>query len=200
MSSDEQLDELLDRYRYSEVEDTWWSECIINQFLEDQEKANIWIDKKSITWEVGVRGGCATFVAAPYSFERYFNDHWDKEDYPWVRRLLDACGEFDVDASLTRYSRDACPESLSVVIDNPSLEDYIDMEDPLVEMCFDEWQREYELELERIEDEIKDHMIDLMHELHKQLEGEYEYLLSDQAVYDFLEAHELLPEQQEDAA
>jgi hypothetical protein len=60
------------------------------------------------------------------------------------------------------------------------------------------WQTELEYELEDFEEDITEQWRTYMRDLYRKLEAEYDHLTSDEAVWDTIEANELIEDLEEE--
>lgn len=187
---------LLEKYRYINVEyDRWW-DSIDSDFTEDMKKIGIEVERTYFTgfWSQG-DGAC--FSGRMYNAQTYL-DHHHQDQYPMVRKLLDAGGGIYVRCRQSgRYYHENCTEfwmdadTLTGMLDQPT--------DFHIEVVA-AWQAQLDEEVHDLEQDIIEQWRTYMQDLYRKLEAEHDYLTSDDAVWETIEANELDEEVEDEAA
>lgn len=183
--SEELQKEVLDKYRYIEVENDFWYECIQDFFTEKALECGIEID--SISFDLYYRK--ASFNGKLIDAEKFFSSlnasaimgaRGRTECGKRERRLcLFALNEYHV--TFEQSCRYDC-QSFSFEWENPSVN-------------YGKGKRQFafaEAVLSRLEDAIDDKAQDLAGELLRMIEQEYEYLTSDEVVREYIDANGMI--------
>lgn len=180
-------EELLEKYRYINVEWDDWSECVIEDFKTRLQDEGIRVDKVYYSgfWSQG-DGAC--FEGALVDPERYLDRHY-ADQYPMIRKLLEHGGRVYV--SCDHRGRYYHEHSVSFSIDNDELGDVLEQPTAFHETIVDQWQIELDKELSTFESDVASHWRGYMQDLYGELEEVYDHLTSDDAVWDTLVANEM---------
>ncbi len=185
--SSEQRESLLETHRYINVEYSDWWDCIESDFREDMKKVGIDVARIYFSgfWSQG-DGAC--FDGRLDNALTYL-DHHHKGQFPMIRKLLEHDGGIYAECAHTgRYSHENCTEfwvsadTLTGIMDQPT-----EFHETIVE----QWQDRLEAETEELEQAVIEQWRAYMRDLYRRLEAEYDYLVSDEAVWDAIEANEL---------
>lgn len=178
----------VDRYRYYEVIDNYWSDSVVEDFIEGQASADIVIDKDKIHWS----GFCSQGDGASFhgdvipSLSDYITQHLDPKDYPFTMLMLAA----DCDHGISLYRTDhrhSHEYSVGASLDiRDDLELIYDPEHPLIEPQWGAWSAQFAAEQESLEADILSDMRSRMQDLYDRLEAENDYLTSDDYIRELL--------------
>jgi hypothetical protein len=187
MVNSEQRERLLEKYRYINVEhDHWWG-SVYEQFREDMKAVGINVTRMYFSgfWSQG-DGAC---------FEGLFDsaltylDHHHKDQYPMIRKLLEHEGEVYANCRHSgRYYHQNCTEFW---VDSDTLTGMLPQPTEFHETIAEQWQSQLEDEVSDLENDVIEQWRTYMGDLYRKLEEEYDYLTSDEAVWDTIEANEL---------
>ena len=187
-------DELIEEHRDWNVEHIDWWDSTYDMFKEDMQAKGIEVDRMYFSgfWSQG-DGAC---FEGRIEFPQLFIDsHFRPDQYPMVRKLL-ACGggvKLSVQHSGHYYHEncttfDSDYDLLAYVMDRPS---------ELHEQVVEAWQALLDAEMEDFRKDAIEIFKDHMRQLYKNLEAEYDYLTSDEAVWESLEANDMTAEVEE---
>jgi len=184
---------LLEKYRYINVEHDQWWDCVESDFIEDMKKVGIEVTQTYFSgfWSQG-DGAC--FVGSLDNALTYL-DHHHQGQYPMIRKLLDAGGGVYANCKHSgRYYHENCTEfwmdadTLTGIVHQPT-----DFHVDVVEA----WQALLDKEISDFEEAVTNQWRTYMQELYRKLEAEYDHLTSDDAVWDTIEANELIEDTEE---
>lgn len=183
----EQRERLLEKYRYINVEhDEWWG-CVYADFREDMKAVGINVTRMYFTgfWSQG-DGAC--FEGRLDDTLTYL-DHHHKDQYPMIRKLLEHGGEVYARCEHRgRYYHENCTEFW---VDADTLTGMLDCPTEFHETIAEQWQSQLEDEVKEFEETVIEQWRTYMQDLYRKLEEEYDYLVSDEAVWEAIEANEL---------
>jgi hypothetical protein len=185
---------LLEKYRCINVEYGDWFGGVEGDFIEDMKAVGIDVDRIYFSgfWSQG-DGAC--FVGAMGNTLTYL-DHHHQGQYPMIRMLLQHGGEVYVECSHTgRYYHE---NSTSFWVDADRFVGIMNQPTEFHTELAHAWQTELEYELEDFEEDITEQWRTYMQQLYRKLEAEYEYRTSDEAVWDTIEANELIEDLEEE--
>jgi hypothetical protein len=186
----------LEKYRYINVEyDHWW-DSVEEMFKEDMEKVGITVGTTYFSgfWSQG-DGAC---FSGNMSNVLTYLDHHHQGQYPMIRKLLEHGGDVYVNCRQSgRYYHENCTEFW---VDNDTLTGIVDQPTDFHEAIVEEWQRLLEDEINDFEKDVTEQWRTYMQQLYRKLEAEYDYLVSDEAVWYAIEANELIEDTEEEAA
>ena len=184
--------ELLDKYRYINVDFGDWSDSVIENFKERVSEYGI--DAGDIQFS----GFCSQGDGACFSgyvidiakFMKAMGGSWD--DYPNTLAVLKQLGE-DIDISWKHNNSNYYHENtLSFYIEYDRLVDALSWNSPqLILDAADALDCAADAEYQVLEEDICSFIKGLCRELYRELRDEYEYLTSDEAVAEAIEACEL---------
>lgn len=187
MVNSEQRERLLEKYRYINVEhDSWW-ECVYADFREDMKAVGINVTRMYFSgfWSQGdgacFEGSLADTVA--------YLDHHHKDQYPMIRKLVEHGG--DVYARCKHSGRSYHQYCTEFSVDSDTLTGMLDCPTEFHETIAEQWQEALDAEVSEFEKDVIEQWRTYMQDLYRNLEKEYDYLVSDEAVWDTIEANEL---------
>lgn len=190
MVASSQRTALLDKYRYINVEfDNWW-DCVEADFTEDMKKIGVHVDKLYFSgfWSQG-DGAC--FVGALSNALTYL-DHHHQGQYPMIRKLLEHGG--DVRAYSTHRGNYYHAHSVTIIAESDTFYNVMDQPTEFHTAVVEQWDEALTKEMADFENVISDQWRTYMDDVYRKLEAEYDYLTSDEAVWETLEANELIEE------
>lgn len=190
MVASSQRTALLEKYRYINVEHNNWWDCVESDFIEDMKQVGIQVDKIYFSgfWSQG-DGAC--FVGSLDNALTYLNHH-HADQFPMLRKLIEMGGA----VRATSEHRGRYYHSSSVSI-NAECEEFWQCANPkseLQEAVIQRWDGMVDKEIVDFEAALAEQWRTYMDDLYRKLEEEHDYLTSDDAVWDTLEANELIEE------
>jgi len=192
--SSEQRENLLEEHRYINVaHDEWW-DSVYSDFKEDMREVGIHVDRMFFSG-FSSQGDGACFEGGFDSARTYF-DHHHKDQYPMIRKLMDHGGHIYVSCRHSgRHYHENCT---AFSIDHDTLHQLVECPTEFHEQVIDQWDRQLEDEVEMFERDMTEQFRTYMRDLYSRLDTEHDYLTSDEAVWEAIEANEL--DQGEEAA
>ena len=187
----------LDEYRDSNTDHDWW-DCLYEGFKEDMTEKGIAVDDISFSgfWS---QGDGASFTGYIADLEKYLAAYENEGAYPTLRKLQAMGGN----VALRWYraghhyvheytlEMDASVESFHICW-------WADPEmDPLRAAVLEVLDEEANRELTKLEASVKENIRNLCRGLYRQLEEEYDYLTSDEAVKESLVANDIWEDEED---
>lgn len=183
----EQREQLLEEHRYINVKfDDWW-DFVYSDFKEDMREVGIDVRRMYFTgfWSQG-DGAC--FEGRLDDASKYL-DHHHKDQYPMIRKLLEHGGGLYVRCEHRgHYYHENCTEFW---VDADTLTGMLDQPTEFHEQIAEQWQDQLDRELDDFERDVIEQWRTYMQDLYRKLKEEYDYLVSDEAVWETIEANEL---------
>lgn len=178
---------LIDKYRDINVDHDNWYEWTIENFKAEMLKdysINVTNVYFSGFWSQG-DGACFEGSALFPNFM----DNFKPDDYPMIRKLLEHNGSVIFRSEQRgHYNHENCTsftyevEDMYQVLDAPT-----EFQEDLVTV----FQRQLDIEVPQFEEEAIEFFKDKMREVYRTLEKDYEYQVSDEAVWETIVANEL---------
>ena len=182
-----QRERLLERHRYINVEHNDWYDCVYSDFREDMKKVGVDVERMYFTGFCS-HGDGACFNGKLDNAKTYL-DHHHAGQYPMLRKLLEHDGGVYIRCEHRgRYFHQYCTEFW---VDADTLTHMVDQPTEFHETIVEQWQRQLEDEVTSFEVDVKEQWWAYMSDLYCRLENEYYYLVSDEAVWETIEANEL---------
>ena len=192
--SSSQREHLLETHRYINVEhDEWW-DCVYEDFRQDMKTLGIEV------WRMYFSGLCSQGDGACFegSLEdplKYL-DHHHKDQYPMIRKLLEHDGGVYVQCEHRgHYYHENCTVFWA---DADTLTGMVYQPTEFHETIVEQWQEQLETEVDAFERDLIEQWRSYMQDLYRKLEAEYDYLTSDEAVWETIVTNEL--DQEEEVA
>lgn len=187
MVTSSQRTALLEKYRYINTEyDNWW-DCVESDFKEDMKAVGIDVHRIHFSG-FSSQGDGACFEGKLDNALGYL-DHHHKDQHPMIRKLLENGGGVYINCDHNgRYYHEYCTtfwaehDPLQAVLDQPT-----EFHEAIVE----QWGELLAKEMGDFETAVTEQWRTYMRELYRKLEAEYEYLTSDEAVWETIAANEL---------
>lgn len=198
MARSSQQNSLIEKYRYINVEFHDWWQDVYSGFTEDMKEVGIAVERMYFSGFYS-QGDGACFVGCFDNTRTYLDKH-HADQFPMIRKLLDHGG--DVYATSTHTGHYYHSHSITIILEGDSLWQCIESKSELQDKIIEQWDELLTKEMSDLETAITDQWRAYMDELYDRLEKEYEYLTSDDAVWDTIEANELeeeVEEEEEDA-
>lgn len=192
--------EILDKYRDWNVSEgiDWW-DTTIEQFVEDMAEKGIITDTEKVWFRGFWSQGDGACFAGSLDTMKFFAAHPDVlEGFPNHKHMIEVGGDdFSIQVKQDgRYSHEYTM-SLTLMYD-VDLEDHFDTDTALGKWAYEQHDKGIDDELHDFEDAVLEIVRGYAKTLYKNLEEEYEYLTSDEAVKEAIEANELWTPEEED--
>lgn len=183
----EQRERLIERHRYINVEYHEWWDCVYSDFKEDMREVGIDVWRIMFTgfWSQG-DGAC---FEGGFANLRTYLDHHHKDQYPMIRKLLGHEGY--VYARCEHRGRYYHENSTAFSIEHDTFYRLVECPTEFHETIVDTWDKQLEDEVSDLEKDVTEQWRTYMQDLYRKLEQEYDYLVSDEAVWETIEANEL---------
>jgi hypothetical protein len=181
--------ELIDKYRYINVEHEWW-DCIESDLWTEMKCMGFHVDKLFFSGFCS-QGDGASFIGDVDNLELFIKEcvpHFDKE-YPLVRQMFDTVSVSMVQGSNRRYSHentvlaDVNAESFGEQVGWSAADLVIQAADALDEVLDEQ--------LDSFQADVQTVLRDKMQDTYKKLNDTYDYLTSDEQVEETIISCEL---------
>lgn len=196
MVASSQRTALLDKYRYINVEHHQWWDCVESDFKEDMKKVGIWVAKLYFSG-FSSQGDGACFEGILDNTLAYL-DHHHQGQYPMIRKLLEQGGT--VYAKSRHAGRYYHSNSVAISVQVDRFDEVLEMKSDLQREVAVQWDALLDKEYEDLEIDINNQWRTYMDEVYGKLEAEHDHLTSDDAVWETIEANELVEEVDDDCA
>ena len=188
---------LIEKYRDFNVEHVEWWDCTYDVFREDMKTKHIEVKDMNFSgfWS---QGDGASFTGHVVDNKAFLQAHdISEDDYPAIHRLLAYDGGFsiDINRSMSRYVHENTVSAEIVAADGFV---HILPSDDFRDHIISQWDEELNREYDRLQEEVTGIIRDYCRQLYKSLEDEYDYLTSDEAVWEAIVANELDEEDEEE--
>lgn len=193
--SSERRESLLETHRYINVEFGDWYDCVYSDFKEDMREVGIHVRRMYYTG-FSSQGDGACFEGGFDNLRTYLNHH-HKGQYPMIRKLLEHGGYVYINC--THSGRYYHEQSTHFSTEHETFYRTVECPTEFHEQIVDTWDKQLEDEVEDFEKDVIEQWRTYMQDLYRKLEEEYDYLVSDEAVWETIEANEL-DEELEEAA
>ena len=179
---------LIEKHREFNVFDDW-CDCVYDHFTEDMKAKHIEVDKMQFTgfWS---QGDGASFTGHITDNKAFFEEHKLTESYPWITKLMSMGGAFSllIERTSHRYVHE---NSVSVELMHTDMFSNVISQSGLRGAIAEQWDTQLDAEYCTIADAVTDIIRGYCRDLYQRLETEYEYLTSDDAVWDAIVANDL---------
>lgn len=191
--------ELIDKYRDINVEYHGWWEDVESMFHDDMAEKHVVVQDIQFSG-FGNQGDGASFTGRIHNVEAFLAAHELTETYPTIVRYLKSGG--DICIPILRTGRSIYFHANSMVAE---VDDYYSFEQLLPPsaghsdvrvLVAEQWDKMLTTELTTLEAAITEIVRGYGCELYRRLEAEYDYLASDEVVWDTIIANELEKENQ----
>jgi len=183
----EQRERLIERHRCINVEfDEWW-DCVYADFREDMKAVGINVTRMYFSGFCS-QGDGACFEGSLVNAQAYLDKH-HKDQYPMVHKLLEHEGEVYVNCS--QRGRYCHQNSTEFWVDSDTLTGMLPQPTEFHETIVGQWHDQLSDEIAAFEKDVIEQWRTYMGDLYRKLEAEYDYLVSDEAVWETIEANEL---------
>jgi hypothetical protein len=187
MVSDELKQELLERYHDINVDYDWW-DSTYEDFMVDMSTKGINVDKMYFSgfWSQG-DGACFEGAVFVNQFAKFMEIHGLCDKYPAAKFFAD---QSELCVQIAKESHHYCHENtVNVYLRDTTGNPYDDFTTRWE--IYDTMQTLFESEFALLELDCEEIIKDYMHELYSRLRKEYEYLTSEEVVWESIVANEL---------
>lgn len=187
MVTSSQRTALLEKYRYINTEhDDWWDYVELD-FKEGMKAVGI--DVHRIYFSGFSSQGDGACFEGKLDNALVYLDHHHKDQHPMIRKLLENGGGVYINCD--HYGRYAHAYCTTFRAEHDPLHTVMDQPTEFHEAIVEQWGELLVKEMEDFETAVTEQWRTYMHELYRKLEAEYEYLTSDEAVWETITANEL---------
>ena len=183
----EQHAQLMEKYRYINVEHHDWWEQVYDDFMYDMEEVGIHVEKIYFTG-FSSQGDGACFEGW-LEDRRVYLDHHHKDQYPMIRKLLEHGGY--VYAKCEQQGHYCHENCTSFWTGADTLIGMLPQPTEFHEKIARQWQIQLMDEMDSFEGDVIDQWRTYMRDLYRRLENEYDHLTSDEVVWETIKANEL---------
>ena len=189
-------DELIEQYRCINIDVYEWWDCTYDTFREDMSDKHIEVEDMRFSgfW---CQGDGASFTGYIKDNKAFFEAHNLAETYPYIMRLIEHGGDFILRIERTDHH---------YVHENTVAAElyYTDMfynilpcgpDDTLRAEVVAQWDALLDEEYTRLADDVTSIIRDYCRDLYRRLNDEYDYLTSDEAVWEAIVANDLNEEE-----
>lgn len=177
----------MEEHRYINIEHDHWWEGVYETFKADMKAVGIHVTRMYFSGFCS-QGDGACFEGSLDNTRTYL-DHHHKDQYPMIRKLLEHDGEVYVNCRHSgHYYHQYCTEFW---VDANTLTGMVPQPTEFHEIIVEQWQDQLEDELNAFAKDVTEQWRTYMQDLYFKLEAEYDYLVSDEAVWGTIEANEL---------
>lgn len=189
--TDEQKQALIEEHRDINIYDDWW-DCTYDDFKADMEAKGIHV---SDIWFSGFwsQGDGASFTGYISDNKKFFEQHELMESYPWIANLMSLDGDFTLNIERTGH-RYAHENTVSVEVSFTDMFYNVLIHETggdLRRNVIEQWDAQLDAEYATISGPVTEIIRDYCRDLYRRLEEEYNYLTSDEAVWDAIVANDL---------
>ena len=192
---------LIERYRGINTDHDWW-DCTYDDFVGYAADRGFVIDPKHIQFTGFWSQGDGASFTGSIDVPKFIAFHKLETAYPWIMKLSEHGGSIytKVERTRSRYAHEnTCRAEVNEYDDFSALlcpSDF-DIDDVRV-LTLGQWDALLTSDIDQLDKDMEQTRLELCRHLYKQLEAEYEYLTSDDAVWDAIEANDLHNEEGED--
>jgi hypothetical protein len=181
--------EVLDEHRDCNVHDEWW-DSTIEGFIEDMEEKGISTDAEHVFFSGFWCQGDGASYAGSINVPKFFAAHPEiLEPFPHHAHMIRVGGD-DFSIQIKQDGRYNHEFTMSLVLlYDVNLYDYFDTDTALGQWAYEQLDKGVDDELSDFEDAVLEVVRGFAKQLYRDLEQEYEYLTSDEAVKEAIEAN-----------
>lgn len=189
---------LIEQHRDINTDYDWW-DCTYDDFVETAKAKGFETTTKNIQfsgfWSQGDGASFTGIVDVP----TFIKAHKLKAAYPWIMKLYEHGGDIYVRVERIRHHYAHENTCRAEIIDGDAFSGLLypsgfDIDDVRL-LTLAEWDKHLQSDIEQLEKDIEQTRLELCGELYESLETEYEYLTSDEAVWEAIEANDLHQEE-----
>lgn len=187
---------LLEKYRCINVDYHDWWDCVESDFVEDMKAVGITVSQLNFSgfWSQG-DGACFT---GSLRDTKVYLDHHHVDQFPMIRKLLEHGG--DVWATSGHTGRYCHHLSTTISVEGDTFYNMVDQPTAFHVAVIEGWDKLLAVEMDEFEKALVEQWRTYMQDVYRKLEAEYDHLTSDEAVWDTIEANELVEDVDDDTA
>ena len=184
-------EEVIEKYREINVYDDWWNN-VYEQFHERMSKVGIHVDDIAFSG-VWSQGDGACFAGGVHDIGVFMEAHELTSSYPMTAKLVNETDSAVNISSSFSHGLYCHEHTADINLEVDRFKDWIAdaYNSELQEAVVDALDAELESEYEGLLTDCAEIFRDYMRELYKELENEYDYLTSDEAVMEAIVANDL---------
>lgn len=188
--TDEQKQALIEQYRDFNVEHIDWWDGVYDDFICDMAAKGIHVYDMRFSgfWS---QGDGASFTGYISNNKMFFDQHNLTESYPWITKLMSLGGEFTLSIERGADRRYVHENTVGVGLSYTDMFYHILPQDDLRMHIVEQWDAQLEVEYDTISGAVTEIIRDYCRDLYRRLRDEYDYLTSDEAVWDAIVANDL---------
>lgn len=191
--TDERKAALIERYRDINVDFDDWFDYIYDHFIEDMKAKHIVAENPQFSgfWSQG-DGASFTGYVSSADTKTFIEDNGLAGDFPAVMRLLEHGGTFTI--MFIRGSNRHYVHENTVHADISYADNFVHVlsSDTFRDTIITAWDRELDGEYTRLAEAVTTILRDHCRDLYDRLKKEYDYLTSDEAVWEAIIANDLI--------
>ena len=180
--------QLIEKYRYFNVECGAWWDYTYDQFFERMLKQGIRVTDIYFSGFYS-QGDGACFEGFIEDTKKFLATNFKPDEYPMIRKLLEHGG--DVKFRCQHSGHYYHENSVAFDIDNDIFGYVLPITTDFHDQIVLAWDEALSLEMEEFTKDSKEIFRRHMRDLYRELEQEYDHLTSDEAVWEAIEANEL---------
>jgi len=182
--------DLIDKHRHINVDDSYWYECILEDWAVKLRGLGIDTDAKMIQFSGFCSQGDGACFTGDIDLAAFCAAHG--MNYPFIALVKDT--DLRCKCSITHRDRYYHEYSVSydLEVESPDM-DYCDPENLRDQVLLAAYNHD-SLRFDDLEDDIKSTCQGYMREIYRELEAEYDHCMSDEAVWETLVANEMTEE------
>lgn len=188
--TDEQKQALIEQYRDFNVEHIEWWDCVYGDFTCDMAAKGIHVYDMSFSGFCS-QGDGASFTGYISNNKMFFEQHGLTYNYPWITKLMSVGGEFTLSIERGANRRYVHENTVGVGLSVTDMFYHILPQDDLRAHVAEQWDGLLTVEYDTISGAVTEIIRDYCRDLYRRLRDEYDYLTSDEAVWDAIVANEL---------
>lgn len=187
--TDEQKQALIEQYRDFNVEHIEWWDGVYDDFTCDMAAKGIHVYDMNFSgfWS---QGDGASFTGYISNNKMFFDQHGLVESYPWLAKLLSHDGEFTLTIERTGHHY-VHENTVGVDLSHTDMFYHILPSDSVRAQVVEQWDEQLDAEYNTICDAVTEIIRDYCRDLYRRLRDEYDYLTSDEAVWEAIVANDL---------
>ena len=184
--------DLIEKHRDINTDYDWW-DCTYDHFAEDMRIKHIEVDKMQFSgfWS---QGDGASFTGHITNSKAFMETHDLTETYPTVMRYLNKGGNLFLFVARTSHHY-VHENTVSAELRDPYYTNFRDLlssdDGGIRDAVISHWDTLLDEEIGELQSHVTEIIRDYCVDLYRRLEKEYDYLTSDEAVWDAIVANDL---------
>lgn len=190
---DKRKERLIEKHRQINVNHEDWWDDVYSQFIEDMEAKGIDTSERRMSFSgFCSQGDGASFTGYIHCDKTFLDAHPQlKDKRPTTLRLVydhHATLGLSIERTGHRYVHE---NTVSVDVEPDQFYQILDGTDPLRMAVIEQWDEDLNYELIGFREEVQEIIRDYCRELYNNLKEEFDYLTSDEAVWEAITANDL---------